>query len=77
MLRRGNVAWDEINYMSGPEFEKFMADFLRRQGYAVEETPLSGDQGVDLILPEFDGKRVVVGLRSSAWAGVTPCPRLL
>ena len=63
MLRRGDITRDEINYMSGPEFEKFMANFLRRQGYAVEETPLSGDQGVDLILPNFDGKRVVVQLK--------------
>jgi flagellar biosynthesis/type III secretory pathway M-ring protein FliF/YscJ len=39
---------DEIHYMSGPEFERFMADLLRQKGYEVEETPLSGDQGVDL-----------------------------
>jgi restriction endonuclease Mrr len=54
---------DEIHYMSGPEFERFMADLLRQKGYQVEETPLSGDQGVDLVLPDLDGKRVVIQLK--------------
>ena len=58
---------DEIHYMSGPEFERFMADLLRQKGYEVEETPLSGDQGVDLVLPDLDGKRVVIQLKR--WTG--------
>jgi restriction endonuclease Mrr len=58
---------DEIHYMSGPQFERFMADLFRQKGYAVEETPLSGDQGVDLILPDLDGKRVVIQLKR--WTG--------
>jgi len=58
---------DEIHYMSGPEFERFMADLLRQKGYQVQETPLSGDQGVDLVLPDFDGKRVVIQLKR--WTG--------
>ena len=58
---------DEIHYMSGPEFERFMADLLRQKGYEVEQTPLSGDQGVDLILPDLDGKRVVIQLKR--WTG--------
>jgi restriction endonuclease Mrr len=58
---------DEVHYMSGPEFERFMADLLRQKGYDVEETPLSGDQGVDLILPDLDGKRVVIQLKR--WTG--------
>jgi restriction endonuclease Mrr len=66
MLHRDRVR-DEINYMSGPEFERFMADLFRQKGYVVEETPLSGDQGVDLILPDLDGKRVVIQLKR--WTG--------
>ena len=58
---------DEIHYMSGPEFEQFMADLLRQKGYQVQETPLSGDQGVDLVLPDLDGKRVVIQLKR--WTG--------
>jgi HJR/Mrr/RecB family endonuclease len=62
-----NKVSDEINYMTGPEFEKFMAALFRQKGYEVEETPLSGDQGVDLILPDLDGKRVVIQLKR--WTG--------
>ena len=65
LLRRDAVQ-DEINYISGAEFERFMADFLRRQGYRVEETKASGDQGVDLVLPDVNGKRVVVQLKRYA-----------
>ncbi|CAA9305005.1 MAG: hypothetical protein AVDCRST_MAG93-4860 [uncultured Chloroflexia bacterium] len=54
---------DHVNYMSGLEFEKFMADVLRQKGYVVEETKASGDQGVDLLLPNYDGKRVAVQLK--------------
>jgi restriction system protein len=53
--------------MSGPEFEKFMAALWRQKGYEVEETPLSGDQEVDLNLPDLDGRRVVVQLKR--WTG--------
>jgi hypothetical protein len=58
---------DKIHYMSGSEFERYMADVLRQKGYRVEETPLSGDQGVDLVLPDLDGKRVVIQLKR--WTG--------
>jgi HJR/Mrr/RecB family endonuclease len=58
---------DEIHYMSGLEFERFMADLLRQKGYEVEETPLSGDQGVKPVLPDLDGKWVVIQLKG--WTG--------
>jgi HJR/Mrr/RecB family endonuclease len=53
LLHRDRVR-DEINYMSGSEFERFMADLFRQKGYAVQETKATGDQGVDLILPDLD-----------------------
>lgn len=65
LLRRDAVQ-DEINYISGAEFERFMADFLRRQKYRIEETKASGGQGVDLVLPDVNGKRVVVQLKRYA-----------
>lgn len=39
----------EISKMHGYEFESFVADLLRKMGFIVEETNLSGDGGVDLI----------------------------
>jgi restriction system protein len=54
--------------MSGLELEKFMADLFRQKGYGVEETKATGDQGVDLLLPDVDGKRVAVQLKR--WTGL-------
>jgi restriction system protein len=65
LLHRDAVG-DEINYMSGVEFERFMADVFRQQGYAVETTKASGDQGVDLLL-DVDDKKVAVQLKR--WSG--------
>lgn len=41
---------DDVDNMGGVEFEKYIADLFRRQGYMFETTALSGDLGVDLII---------------------------
>jgi len=61
LLRRDAVG-DEINYMSGVEFERFMADVFRQKGYGVQTTKVSGDQGVDLLL-DIEDKKVAVQLK--------------
>ena len=38
-----------INYKKGINFENFCYQKLRSQGWDVKQTPVSGDQGVDLI----------------------------
>jgi len=40
--------------MSGEEFERYLADLLRRLGWKVELTPRSRDGGVDLIATKAD-----------------------
>ena len=40
----------EIDQMSGSEFELVCANHFRKLGYRVEETPASCDMGADLIL---------------------------
>lgn len=50
---------DDVDNMSGVEFEKYVADLFRRQGYMFETTALSGDLGVDLIIIK-DGVRTAV-----------------
>ena len=64
LLRREAVK-DEINFMSGLGFERFMADVFKQKGYGVQETP-TNDQGVDLLL-DMDSKRVAVQLKR--WTG--------
>ena len=48
--------------MSGTDFEHYMAEVFRDQGYEVELTPQSGDQGVDLLLKK-QGLRTAVQLK--------------
>ena len=52
--------------MSPVDFEDWVAGVFRQQGYAVETTPLTGDQGADLILNR-KGRRVVVQVKF--WKG--------
>lgn len=54
-----------LQQMSGLEFERFMAEFLKSQGYSVEATVASGDQGVDLLLNTGD-RRIAVQLKRYA-----------
>lgn len=65
MLQRDRFM-DRINCMAGSEFERFMADFFREQGYVVHETPGSGDQGIDLLL-DMEGRKIAVQLKR--WTG--------
>jgi len=53
----------EIDQMKGYEFEKCMQDVFERLGYSVEQTPLSCDQGADLILTSKRGKRTAVQVK--------------
>lgn len=55
----GNAKADELDSLSGPEFEDFLAGLYRAQGYGVELTPLTGDYGADLILIK-DRRRIAV-----------------
>ncbi len=47
-------------YLTGDEFEWFLARLFRRQGYTVQLTGQSGDQGVDLILIAPRGRKIAV-----------------
>jgi len=49
----------EIDFMTGKEFENAMNKIFSRQGYKAITTVYSNDQGADLILEKF-GKKIVV-----------------
>lgn len=49
----------DLDRVSGYEFEGLLAELFEQMGYEVEETPLSGDQGGDLVLTQL-GTTVVV-----------------
>ena len=43
------ISIDDVDLMTGVEFENFVADIFRRNGFTIDMTPTSGDQGVDII----------------------------
>lgn len=47
---RFSASIEQVDKMSGAEFEEFMEHFFMRKGYKVTRTKLSGDFGVDLII---------------------------
>jgi restriction system protein len=57
--RRGEASMTAIDAMSGTEFENYVAARLRRAGWQVTFTSMTGDYGVDLIA-EKDGKSVAI-----------------
>ena len=54
--RRREQYWESLG---GIEFERELGKLYRARGYQVEFTPISGDQGVDLILRK-NGKTTVI-----------------
>jgi restriction system protein len=65
-LRRRRCGLEESDLMSGLEFEEFVADLLRRQGWKVEVTPGSHDLGVDLVAEKKDHRLAVQVKRQEA-----------
>lgn len=57
--RRPDESMTSIDAMTGTEFEDYVAARLRRAGWRVTFTPLTGDYGVDLIA-EKERKSVAI-----------------
>lgn len=53
----------DVDKMNGSEFEIFLSILFEKMGYTVQQTPLSGDQGADLIIEKFNEKSVVQAKR--------------
>lgn len=62
-VQRVHYTLAEIDQMKGYEFEKCMHDVFEKLGYSVEQTPLSCDQGADLILTSKKGIRTAVQVK--------------
>lgn len=44
----------DLDYLEGYHFELFLKKLFKTMGYKVKNTPLSGDQGADLVLERFN-----------------------
>ncbi|ACX51858.1 restriction endonuclease [Ammonifex degensii KC4] len=59
-LRVRRAGLDEVDAMSGHEFEVWLEKLFRQLGYRVRRVGGGGDGGADLILTGPDGKRIAV-----------------
>jgi len=62
VIYKGEILMD-LDVYDGYEFESLICDLFRRMGFDVEQTPLSGDGGVDVIAlsqdPIYSGKYLI------------------
>jgi len=58
---------DDVDMMSGFEFENFIAHLFRKMGYTILVTKASGDQGIDVII-ERNAKKY--GIQTKCYSGV-------
>lgn len=54
----------DCDKMNGFKFEKIVGELFHKQGYLVQHTKGSGDQGADLIIEKFGKKKIVQCKRS-------------
>ncbi len=53
----------DIDKMSGYDFESFLVKLYKKMGYSVQQTPLSNDQGGDLVVEKLGVRYVVQAKR--------------
>lgn len=56
---------EQIDNMSGAEFELFMTKYFQSQGFKTTHTPISGDYGIDLIIENDFGK---IGVQAKCYS---------
>ena len=49
LIERDYANKNKGNYKKGIRFENYCMEILKQNGWEVKETPITGDQGVDLI----------------------------
>jgi HJR/Mrr/RecB family endonuclease len=60
------ITINEVDMMSGYEFENFISELFGKMGYITEVTKASGDQGIDVIAYNANKK---VGIQSKCYSG--------
>lgn len=60
------ITVEDFDLMSGQEFEQAIAEIFKRMGYKVSATPITGDQGIDIIAVR-NGIRI--GIQAKCYTG--------
>lgn len=55
-----NINRIPIDFMTGEQFEQYLAKLFRELGYNVRHTNITGDFGADLVLKTSKGTKIVV-----------------
>ena len=66
LTQEGEYTIDDIDLMTGQEFENFIAELFSRLGYETEVTKASGDQGIDVIASK---NGVKIGIQTKCYSG--------
>ncbi|NOU99328.1 restriction endonuclease [Paenibacillus planticolens] len=72
-----NASIDDLDRMTGIEFEQFLGRFFNAQGYKVTITPPSGDFGADLVLKKDRKSIAVQAKRYTGKVGVDALQQVL
>lgn len=67
-LRRSGI--NDVDKMTGVQFEEFLKALYKRRGYVVKGTPVSGDFGADLLLEKENVRIVVQAKRYKSNVGI-------
>ena len=67
-LRKSGI--QEVDKMTGEDFERFLGELFKRRGFKVSYTAKSGDYGADLILKDGQDIIAVQAKRYSSTVGV-------
>lgn len=63
-VMQNNISLDEIDEMSGKEFEDYLIGWFSSKGLSVDKTKMTGDQGIDILLSNAYEK---IGIQCKRW----------
>lgn len=66
IYKKINYTIDDVDLMTGLEFEEFVSKLFEKMGFSVRVTKSSGDQGVD-VLAEKNGNKI--GIQAKCYSG--------
>ncbi|MBR7091754.1 MAG: restriction endonuclease, partial [Clostridia bacterium] len=61
-----SITIDDVDMMTGTEFEAFIKQYFERLGYTAAVTKASGDQGIDVIAEK---RGIKTGIQAKCWSG--------
>ncbi|MBT9805650.1 hypothetical protein GPK84_06760 [Blautia wexlerae] len=64
--KQASISIEDIDLMSGAEFEQFVCELFKKMGYIAYVTKTSGDQGIDVVAEKDSVK---IGIQAKCYSG--------